>query len=160
MARDAIEWKIEGFDELVKELRDLPDNVKVNGIRKVLKNSAIQVRDRAKALVRTDTGKLQSLIQEKRPRTKSKNFFKHTIGVPKGEAIKGQKNSGRKDPKGAFYAPFIEFGTSRIPEKSYLRQALEEKTPGTVGGIVDNVRTEVNKSAARHNKRIAKRKAQ
>lgn len=155
-----VSFKIEGWEELKQELMDLPDNVVVNGVRAVLRKGAKKIKAKGSNLVRKETGKLQSLIEEKRPRTKSKFYFKHTIGVPGGKTVKGQKRSGRKDSKGAFYGAFIEFGTSRIPEKSYLRQALEEEAPNIVSELTGNIKKEVNAALTRHNRKIAKKAAQ
>lgn len=146
---DTITFQLEGWAELVEELKNLPDNVKRNGINNVLNKDSKVIEARAKSLVRADTGKLQSLIKAKKRRTRSNNFFKYTIGVPRG--------SDRKDPKGAFYSPFIEFGTSRIPEKSYLRASLEETAPGTTASIISNVKKEINAASIRHQRKVAKR---
>lgn len=145
---DKVTFTLEGFDSLMEELKDLPDNVKRNGIQNAFKRDSKKIEDDAKRLVRTETGRLQSLIKAKQRRTKSKNFFKYTIGVPRGK--------NRKDRLGAFYAPFIEFGTSRIPEKSYLRHSLESNADGTVSSIVSNLKTEINKAASRHNAKMRK----
>jgi HK97 gp10 family phage protein len=146
---DNITFTLEGWESLKEELQSLPDNVKRNGIQNAFKRDSKKIEDDAKRLVRTETGRLQSLITARQRRTKSKNFFKYTIGVPKGK--------DRKDRSGAFYAPFIEFGTSRIPEKSYLRHSLESNASGTVSSIVSNLKTEINKAASRHNARMRRR---
>jgi HK97 gp10 family phage protein len=148
---DKFTFELVGWDELVDELRLLPDNVKKNGINNVLKKESKAVETRAKQLVRKETGRLESVITAKKRRMRGNAFVKYTVGVPKGQ--------NRKDRSGAFYAPFIEFGTSRIPEKSYLRKALEETAPGITSAIVSNVKNEINASLKRHNARAKKRAA-
>jgi len=166
---DKFTFELVGWDELVDELRLLPDNVKKNGINNVLKKESKAVETRAKQLVRKETGRLESFIAAKKRRMRGNAFVKYTVGVLKGERPQPKRKRflGRlvKNPKfgkqqeGAFYAPFIEFGTSRIPEKSYLRKALEEVSPNTISGIVSNVKNEINASLKRHNARAKKRAA-
>ena len=145
---DKVTFTLEGFDSLMEELKDLPDNVKRNGIQNAFKKDAKKIEIDAKSLVRKDTGRLASSIRSRKRRTKSKNFFKYTISANLGQS--------RKDKSGAFYAPFIEFGTSRIPEKSFLRASLEKNAEGTVSSIVSNLRSEINKAASRHNAKLRK----
>jgi len=151
MKNEKFSFELVGWDELVEELKILPDNVKKNGINNVLKKESLAIETKAKTLVRKKTGRLGYLIRAKKRRTKSKNFFKYTVGVPKGE--------NRKDKFGAFYAAFIEFGTSLIEEKSYLREALKESAPNAISGIVSSVKNEINASLKRHNARAKKRAA-
>lgn len=145
---DKFTFELTGWDELVDELILLPDNVKKNGINTVLRKESKSIEDRAKQLVRKETGRLESSIRARKRRTRGNAFFKYTVGANRGET--------RKDKSGAFYAPFIEFRTSRIPEKSYLRKALEEVAPSAISGIVSNVRKEINASLRRHNAKAKK----
>lgn len=179
MATPAITFQLEGWAELVEELKNLPDNVKRNGINNVLNKDSKVIEAKAKTLVDIDakgqrrkgTGKLQSFIKAKKRRTRSGNFFKYTIGTllgqrpePKRKRVKGKlvpnAKYGQQKLPGVFYSPFIEFGTSRIPEKSFLRASLEETAPSTTASIISNVKKEINASLVRHQRKVAKRNSQ
>jgi len=147
---DSIQFEILGFQELLEDMKHLPDNVKQNGVNTTFRKESKAIKDLAQSLVRKETGRLSDSIQSKKRRTKSKNFFKYTIGAKLGE--------NRKDKDGAFYAPFIEFKTSRIPEKSYLREALSQRTNSTVNEITKNLKIELEKAVVRANKKAAKGK--
>jgi HK97 gp10 family phage protein len=154
--KNMFSMELEGLDELLQELKDLPENVKANAVRNNVQRGAKKVEDIAKRLALQDSGKLASLIKAKRRRTRFPNFFKSTVGVPKGTAIKGVKHSGRKDPKGAFYAGFVEFGTVKQAPQPFLRPALEQKSPEIVSDFTGDLRKEINAAAKRHNNKVRK----
>lgn len=144
------ELSFSGFEELKEAFKDINDEIKYKAVKSVFSKQSREVRDHAKRLLevhgRIDTGRLQRVIRARKVRTRSINFWKYRIGVPLGES--------REDEKGAFYAPFIEFGTSRIEEKSYLRQGLEDKSPEIVSEITNNVRKAIEKAVKKSNKKI------
>lgn len=142
-----IEVTILGLKELIEEFRDLPGNVTKNAFRTTVQKSAKKVEAASKAAVPVDTGKLRNLIKAKKRRG-TKNFTKSTVGVPRGES--------RKDQSGAFYAGFVEFGTSKQSPRSFLRAPLEQLTPSLVNDFNDSFRQELAAAMARYNKRKSK----
>jgi HK97 gp10 family phage protein len=123
-------------------------------MRNVVQASAKKVEGASKAAAKYDTGKLHDLIKAKRRRA-TKTFFKSTVGVSRGERVKGVKHAGRNDPNGAYYAGFVEFGTSKQPGKSFLRAPLEQLTPTLINDFEDSLNKEIEKALARFNKKRA-----
>lgn len=52
-----------------------------------------------------------------------------------------------------FYGRLLEFGTQFIPARSWLRKALDESGQQAVDKMVDNLRSGINRVAAKHRTR-------
>lgn len=149
MKTDRVSFELEGLESLLDAFKDIPDNIKKNAMTAVIRKSARKVEEDAKSLVRVDTGRLKNLIKARKRGSKyGDNFIKYTIGVPAGKT--------REDLKGAYYAPFIEFGTSKIPAKSFLVKALEQNSSETVREITKNIKSAINSRVKKHNAKIKK----
>jgi len=98
---------------LLKTLNTLPQNIQKNVMTGAIRAGANVVRDEARRRVPKKTGTLaKSIISMQRKAKQGEIKFSVTPS-------KGGKNSG-------WYAQFIEFGTSKMSAKPFLRPAFEQ----------------------------------
>jgi len=146
------------LDALQSMLKKLPGNIGVNALRAAMKTALKTTENRSAALLgefsRVDTGRLRRNVKARMRRTSryGKGFVKGTVGVKSGKS--------RKDPNGAFYAPFIEFGhkiTTRhkafsgksVAAAPFLSEGLRKTTRINVLEFATNVRAEIDKRVKR-----------
>lgn len=99
---------------LIKTLNQFPKNIQKNVMTGAIRASANVVRDEARTRVPKRTKKLaKSIVSLKRRAEKGEVHFSVTPS-------KGKPNNG-------WYAHFIEFGTSKMSAKPFLRPAFETK---------------------------------
>lgn len=96
------ELKIEGVDELMKALKK---NVKLDDVKRVVKQNGSELQTAAERVVPVDTGTL-----------------KRSIGLE----IKDSGLTAEVEPT-AEYAPYVEYGTRYMRAQPYLRPSLERQ---------------------------------
>jgi len=131
--------KVEGLDEVVKRLRALPIAISgKNGgpLRQALAAVAQIVRDDARSRAPVDTGQLRENIimyRDRDPSSVGANEH-YQVGVRKLKLKAGVKRILRRARRAGtnvriaesvFYWRFLEFGTSKMPAKPFLRPAYE-----------------------------------
>lgn len=99
---------------LIKSLNQFPKNIQKNVMVGAIRAGSNIVRDEARRLVPVDTGNLKKSIATIR-RKGDKNTVQFSVTPSRG---------GRND---GWYAHFLEFGTSKMSAKPFLRPALESK---------------------------------
>lgn len=99
---------------LLKTLNQLPTRIQKNVMVGAIRSGANIVRDEARRLVPVDTGNLKKSIATIR-RKGDRNTVQFSV-----TPSKGGKNDG-------WYAHFLEFGTSKMSAKPFLRPALDSK---------------------------------
>lgn len=137
--------QLEGFKELAAALRELPERVARNGLRAAVNAGAGVIKKEAIAKAPEDTGALKANFYQKQIREQSgpmqQTFY---VGVRKGVAKyasnKANKRSGKagkayKDDGTTFYWRFMEFGTSKMAPRPFLRPAFELKKEDAVNAI-------------------------
>ncbi|MEC5213315.1 HK97 gp10 family phage protein [Polaromonas sp. CG_9.5] len=137
--------QLTGFKELAAALRELPERVARNGLRAAVNAGAGVIKKEAIAKAPEDTGALKANFYQKQIREQSgpmqQTFY---VGVRKGVAKyannKANKQSGKagktyKDDGTTFYWRFMEFGTSKMAPRPFLRPAFETKKEDAVNGI-------------------------
>ncbi|MBS1170026.1 MAG: hypothetical protein H6R01_944 [Burkholderiaceae bacterium] len=116
---------ITGLDALKKALEELPKNIGKNVLRGAVNAASTEFKKEAVARAPSDTGILKKSIYQKQIREKSsatqQTFY---IGVRAGKRAKTTKKGQKLD---AFYARFVEFGTSKMAAKPFMRPAFEAK---------------------------------
>lgn len=131
----ADEFQLQGVDELVKKLREIPLALRKRVLRNALAAGARLVRDEAKqqAPVLRLENSLQAPYRKPgtvrdavRIRTSKKDRRAGDVGVyvnvkPAKGAERGAKS--RADP---FYWRFLEFGTKRMAPRKFLRPAADK----------------------------------
>lgn len=157
------EWgsaKIEGLKELNEALKKLPENVAKNVLRGATNAGAAEIRKEAKlrAPVYTGTliakdhpppGTLKKAIMQRQMRQLS-SLVKQVVhvGVRSGKGVKDK--AGRS--LDAYYWRFVEFGTSKMAARPFLRPAFEAKKLAAVEAIRKYLAERIPREAAKLNK--------
>src|SRR5262245_28117195 len=135
-------FKLEGIPQLMKCLQEIRKVLNVEGnaalsrrIQEMLLVPMMVIRDEAQDLVPKQTGKLHDAIYAR-------------IEEGKPAAIAGVS------VKDAFYAAFVERGTSRVPAKPYFRPAVAATRP-LVARMVAEKLPGILADAAKENRWIA-----
>lgn len=125
---------VTGLKELQKALAELPQGIARNVLRGAVNAGATVIKAEAKVRAPALTGILKRSLYQKQIREKSnlllQTFF---VGVRQGRSSKKTK----KGVLDAFYARFVEFGTSKMPAHPFMRPAFEAKKEAAVQAIKD-----------------------
>jgi HK97 gp10 family phage protein len=132
---------VTGLRELEAALKSLPDRVARNVLRGAVAAGAAVVRKEARDLAPKSegpqpeghvSGTLKRAIYQKQIRERSsllqQTFF---VGVRRGRSAK----STVKGVIDAWYAHFVEFGTSKMEARPFMRPAFESRKAGAVEAI-------------------------
>lgn len=115
-----LDVQITGLRELDRALQELAWPAARRALRKGMRAGANIVRDEARAKVAVDTGHLKRQIRT-RERSDRDGNMRFAVEVPRG----------------AFYGRFLEYGTSKMAAKPFLRPAAEAKTEAAVTTMRD-----------------------
>lgn len=153
-------FKIEGFDVLQKKLEALPRNV----VRKILRGPMFQAANIVREAMVEGAPKHSGFLSE---------HFNVRIRIIRGELAcsayigpagrmyypgRGLKekgvSTGKRPHKGglipvASVARFLEFGTSKMPAKPFMRQAFESTKDRALQVIVDGLKSALSEEAVR-----------
>lgn len=116
MADFAVE--ILGLKELDQALQQMAWPAARRALRKGMRQGANVVRDEVRAKAPVKTGNLRRKIRT-RERREDADGLRFAIEIPRS----------------AFYGRFIEFGTSRVAAKPFMRPAAEAKTEAAVSAM-------------------------
>ena len=117
---DDFNVEIVGLRELDRALQELAWPAARRALRKGMRKGANVVRDEARAKAPVRTGKLRKAIRT-RERSEDAGNMRFAVEVPRR----------------AFYGRFLEYGTSKMAAKPFLRPAAEGKTEVAVGAMRD-----------------------
>ena len=146
--------KVDGLKELQKALEELPRQIQQKPLRSAVAAGAKVILDEAKNRVPVNTGNLQKSLYRYRSR-KMSTVGKETylVGVRKGKGVYGDTRLNRRlgrvgrkyTTQGeAFYWRFIEFGTSKISARPFLRPAFEAGKGDAVNEIKNRLRKAID----------------
>lgn len=143
------EMKLTGFKELAANLRKLPERVAKNGLRSAVAAGAAVVRNEARARAPKLTGEMAKDIQIKREReARDGETFaaQYSVFVLSGKKsrLKGKKRNVQRD---SFYWKFVEFGTSKMAPRPFLRPAFEAKKEEAVKVIGEKLDARIQAAA-------------
>ena len=119
--------EIKGLRELTKALKAFPQNVQNNILNSAVRAGAVTIQKEAKKNVPIRTGLTKASIIIKKRRPKSKSRIKFSIGIRRIKDGREwyEKNLNSKyfkdKPKDAYYAHMIEFGTSKMTARPFMR---------------------------------------
>ena len=134
--------KVHGLQELNKKLKRLPIAIANKHLNRATSQAATLVQKSAKTKVPVLTGTIMRNIKKRKQRTRNK--FTATTGV----GVLSDR-SGRQSGTDAFYWTFVEFGTSKMPARPFLRPAFEENKGPAINKIkqvlIRAIETEGNK---------------
>jgi len=122
-------FKIHGLQELDKKLRELEPKLARKVTRKALRDAAKMTAAKAKELVPVDEGDLRDSI-----RVRSGKSRKGTVSVIVTTSASDNLFTGE-----SYYGAFLEFGTSTIEARPYLRPALEQTAQAATALIRDRL---------------------
>lgn len=154
---DSVTVKLEGFAELAAALRELPERVARNGLRAAVNAGATVIKKEAMARAPEDTGALRANMYQKQRREESgpmvQTFY---VGVRSGVAKYAKSAANRRagtagkpyrNAGSTFYWRFLEFGTSKLPARPFMRPAFELRKNDAVEAIGKKLDERIQKHA-------------
>lgn len=152
-----IEIKVEGLQELERRLLEFGPKVARNGLRSSNYAGAKVIREAVRQSAPVRTGLLKASIEAFRrrgPQTQAK----HSVGV-KGVRKKYANTAlnrrrgrvGRKYQADgpAFYARFVEFGTSKMTARPFMRPAFEKSSTAAIEAVKAGLAKAIERAAKR-----------
>jgi len=155
----AVELKLEGADEVLRMLKQVPATVGKKHMRRAIRQGIVLVRQTIKATApqraqagsrgvrrgqkQTRPGRLRRLVRVKARRGK-RGYLKVSLMYP---------TEGASDnPKNAFYWRFVEHGTINMPANPYIQRAVDINFQGILTHVIREtnagLREELNKLKA------------
>ena len=123
---------VRGLRELQAAMRELPKNLDRRILNAALMGGARLMVNHAKASVRVDTGTLRRNIRARpvRPVSHSATVIVGVRKLSKKQIAAFKKKTGKSgsaNPSDPYYWRFVEFGTSKMSARPFLRPAFETK---------------------------------
>lgn len=126
--------------EVRKRLTGLPPNIQGRALNSALRRVATKVRDVAKQKVRVKTGQLRENIIVAGIKRRALKPYEQAVQVTvrfgnkqyrdnKKNRAKGRVGQSWEDRGILYYSRFLEFGTSKMDAKPFLRPAFDETGP-------------------------------
>lgn len=150
----SIEIKLEGFKELADKLRAFGPRIEANGLRSANYAGAQVIVNAAKDTAPIKTGLLKASIRAFRRRGPQFTVT-HAVGVT-GVYLKfgNTAENRRKRRVGkkykadgpAFYAKFIEFGTSKMAARPFLGPAFKGNATAAIGAVGAGLRKAIDRA--------------
>lgn len=140
-----IELEVRGIEEMERLFEEITPRHAINIMRATIGGIAGEVRDEAKDQAPKISRTLSKAIKVKRRRMRD-NWVRADVIVETGRTAKND----------AFYWRFVEYGTSRVPERPFILtsvRALESRFPQILRvQFIDKL----EKAIAREKRRLAK----
>ncbi len=136
---------VQGLRELQVALKALPQGIARNVLRGSVNAGATVIRKEAQSRApvsegpkragQSPAGTLKRSVYQKQVRELS-SLVKQTfiVGVRKGKKYRNQGKKGNLS-QDAWYARFVEFGTSKMAARPFMRPAFEAKKGAAVAAI-------------------------
>lgn len=128
--------EVKGLEDLIAKLNSLPEKLEKKVIRSAVRKGANIIRDKARSYVPVDSGELRKSIT-----VSGAKYKKGTIAF----AIKPRKNKKRGIT--VFYGKFIEFGTSKMAAKPFMRPAYDEAEKEVLETVINDIKSKVDEVA-------------
>lgn len=133
-------FDIDGADELLRRMRELPVKFARRGARRAARRAMIPVRDAARAAARQfDDPNSPKQVWKEIAIAESSRQGKQIGGVVMRVGVRG---GARKAAGNVFYWRFLELGTEKIRARPFLRPALENQA----NAVADNLTRELSKA--------------
>ena len=152
--------KISGLAELRTSFAEGSSEIQNKAGRGAVASAASIIRREAKNIVKSKglikTGALLENIAIKRDKSPA-GVFTYNVGVRHGSKAKRARKvvtyrgtrASVKYENDPFYFFMLEFGTSKMPAKPFLRPAFESKKADAAQRIADRLRTSIEKFKAK-----------
>lgn len=125
--------EVKGLEDLIAKLNALPAKLEKKVIRAAVRKGANIIRDKARSYVPVDTGDLKKSIT-----VSGAKYKKGTIAL----AIKPRNN--KKKGVTVFYGRFIEYGTSKMAAKPYMRPAYDEAEKEVLDTVINDIKSKLD----------------
>lgn len=152
----SVSVKVSGLKELAKRMQDLDKKVRNRISAKAMRAGGRIVRDTARAKAPV----LQESVPHRRKGTLKRSIVERTKVGRNGKTttyiavknlsgkqiakFKGKSGkSGAKNPNDPYYWRFVEFGTSKMPAKPFMRPAFEQSKNQAANEIIRTLRSEI-----------------
>jgi HK97 gp10 family phage protein len=152
-----IDMKVEGLAALNKALLELPLQVRGAPLRTATRKAAMVIRNDARAKAPVDTGLLKREIITSRSRSQSAEGRETFVVMVKQltKRYANTKANRRKNRVGrkfkteglAYYWKFLEFGTSKMAARPFMRKAFEAKKEEAVRILQQELNDAIQKTA-------------
>lgn len=154
-----VEVKIEGLAEVQRKLKLLPERLGRNALRRALRTGANVMRDQARINSRSldDPDTSESISKNIRVSGMSRKMERtqKVIGMRVGVAggAKSKRGGGtfetggsKQNPGGdTWYWRLLEFGTSKMAAKPFMRPAMEQTASKVFGVTADAMSAQIDK---------------
>lgn len=163
--------KVSGLKELGQGLDQFKKSTATGVLNRVLKKAAKPVEEAARRKAPEDTGELKASIETVVVRRNAgKSAFAKAMrgGASRAEAGAAARDANRlaagegasataRVQATAPHAALVEFGTSKMAAHPFIGPALRTNESDVVRRIADDLKSEIEKTAARIARRTAKR---
>lgn len=142
--------KIEGLDEIVRNMKEIVKDLKGDPLRASLRKGIAPIVEQARANApRGETGRLQEAIN-----SKPMPMDEIPSGFTDGQElfVASSRNKKKDAPGNAWYWHFVEFGTDKMSARPFLAPAFDSKRQAAMDAFIDEMRKQLERNV----KRIAK----
>lgn len=140
---DILTFKVEGLNRLLDALKKLPDEVSGRELRRAVSKGARVVKAAAKSNAPVATGRLKRVIYTVRDKDRSgRDVETYITGVRSGKRYQKKNND-------AFYWRFVEFGTSKMAAKPFLRPAFDSTVVKQTEAMKNSLKRSIDRAAER-----------
>jgi HK97 gp10 family phage protein len=147
-----------GLDQLIKDMREFTPKLQRKHLTQALRKGMAPVRKSAQQKVPTDTGALKRAITTRANSKLGKRMGGAAMQVGIRGGAKEYVNNARNRRTGRvgqsyeqggnqFYFRFLEFGTSKLAARPFLRPALAENIGNTTQIVTTELRTAIDRIA-------------
>lgn len=127
--------EVKGLEDVLKKLKKLPEKIQKRVVTGAIRAGSKPIIQEAKNLVPTKTGTLKKSIGVVKRRSRDKNITHFSVAPLK--------------KKGGWYAHFVEFGTSKMSAKPFMRPSFEKKGEESIKFVREYMKKRVDKEIAK-----------
>lgn len=144
---------VEGLEELRRALLELPKVAQGRALRTALRAGGREIEKEARARApKGTTGRLARNIRTKTVRHPRGRTLAGRLVVATGDTgahvTVGVRTRGKRDdPRNAFYWRFVEFGTSKMSARPFLRPAFDTKKKSVVDVVAQRLMKRIHAEA-------------
>ncbi len=127
--------EIIGLEAIIAKLNALPDKLEKKVLRAAVRKGANIIRDKARSYVPYDSGELKKSI--------TTSSIKAKRGVI---AFNIRPRNNKKRGVSVFYGRFIEYGTSKMSAKPYMRPAYDEAENQVLETVINDIKLKLEEA--------------
>jgi len=132
-----MESQVLGMNELLKNLKTLPDKVQKRILVGAVRAGAKPIVKEARSLVPKDTGNLKKSIGVTKFRTRKKSLVWFQVSPRTGGKYDG------------WYGRFLEVGTAKMPAHPFMRPAFEKEGENSIKSVKEYIAKRLDKELSK-----------